>query len=88
MDKLEIMMLNEMDSQQPPPFHAIRSVYPLKPCYLILEFDTGEHRLYDLKTLLYSVDGSLVIPLRKWEYFRQVRTGDATVVWPNGFDFQ
>ena len=69
------------------PFHAIRSVMPLPPTWLLLQFDTDEYRLVDIAAYL-GGNGPLILPLRQWDFFRRVRVDDdgVTVVWPNGFD--
>lgn len=69
---------------------AVRRIvnsFPVKPHYLILEFEPGEYRSLDLADLVKRA-GSLFEPLRNWEFFRMVsvRNEDGTVVWPNGLD--
>lgn len=65
--------------------HEVRSVYPVTPCYLILEFESGEYRVIDLRPFL---EGPVFEPLKDPSFFRQVKADpDAgTVVWPNGAD--
>jgi hypothetical protein len=69
------------------PFHAVRSVMPLPPSFLLIQFDTDEYRLVDVAPYL-DGDGPLIVPLRQWEFFKRVRVDEdgVTVVWPNGFD--
>jgi hypothetical protein len=65
--------------------HEVRSAYPVTPHYLILEFETGEYRVIDLRPFL---EGPVFEPLKDPAFFRQVKADpDAgTVVWPNGAD--
>lgn len=63
----------------------IKSAYPVGDHYLILEFDTGEYKVVNVRPLL---EGPVFEPLKDPAFFRQVRVdSDArTVVWPNGAD--
>ncbi|MDH7577573.1 MAG: DUF2442 domain-containing protein [Bacillota bacterium] len=65
--------------------HELRSAYPVRDYYLILEFDESEYRVINLRPFL---DGPVFEPLKNPAFFRQVRVDpDAgTVVWPNGAD--
>ncbi len=65
--------------------HEVRSAYPVGSHYLILDFETGEYRVVDIRPFL---EGSVFEPLKDPAYFRQVKVDpDArTVVWPNGAD--
>lgn len=63
----------------------VRSVYPVRDRYLVVEFDNGQYRVVDVQPLL---KGPLFEPLKDPAFFKQVRVDpDAgTVVWPNGAD--
>ncbi|HHW41336.1 MAG TPA: DUF2442 domain-containing protein [Syntrophomonadaceae bacterium] len=65
--------------------HEVRSVYPVAPYYLILEFETGEYRAVNLRPFL---EGPMFEPLKDPAFFRQVKADPeaGTVVWPNGAD--
>lgn len=65
--------------------HEVRSAYPVGSHHLILEFETGEYRVIDIRPFL---EGPVFEPLKAPSFFRQVRVDpDAgTVVWPNGAD--
>lgn len=64
---------------------GVRSAYPVGDRYLILEFETGEYRVINIRPFL---EGPMFEPLKDPAFFRQVRVDpDAgTVVWPNGAD--
>ncbi|MCG0277752.1 MAG: DUF2442 domain-containing protein [Thermanaeromonas sp.] len=63
----------------------VRSAYPVGRHHLVLEFETGEYRVVDIRPFL---KGSVFEPLKDPCFFRQVRVDpDAgIVVWPNGTD--
>jgi len=63
----------------------IKSAYPVKEYHLILEFDTGEYRVVDLRQFL---KGTVFEPLKDYSYFKQVKVDReaGTVTWPNGAD--
>lgn len=63
----------------------VRSAYPVKDRYLVLEFADGECRVVDVRPFL---KGPMFQPLRDPKLFREVRVdADAgTVTWPNGVD--
>ena len=63
-------------------------MFPIYPCYLLLEFENSEYCIADLSSEQ-SLTGELFEPLKQWDSFRQV-TVDAdhiTIQWPNGLDF-
>ncbi|BCV20418.1 DUF2442 domain-containing protein [Moorella sp. Hama-1] len=64
----------------------IKSAYPVKDYHLILEFDTGEYKVVDLRQFL---KGPVFEPLKDPSYFKQVKVDHeaGTVTWPNGVDF-
>lgn len=70
-----------------PPFHSVQPVMPIRPHHLLLEFETGEYRIRDLRDLVVRRE-PLFAPLCDWEFFRRARVDDdgVTVVWPNGLD--
>ena len=58
----------------------ITSVIPRKDFTLILGFDSGESRLYDMNPLLQP--GTVFAPFRQWENFRRVYLDqDHCVCW-------
>lgn len=58
----------------------ITSVIPRKDFTLILGFDSGESRLYDMNPLLQP--GTVFAPFRQWENFRRVYLDqDHRVCW-------
>ncbi|MGB9825378.1 MAG: DUF2442 domain-containing protein [Desulfofundulus sp.] len=63
----------------------IRSAYPVRDHYLVLEFANGEYRIVDIKPFL---RGPVFEPLKDPKVFRQVRVDEeaGTVAWPNGAD--
>ncbi|MGB9887409.1 MAG: DUF2442 domain-containing protein [Moorellales bacterium] len=63
--------------------HEIRSVYPVGSHHLILEFETGQYRVADVRPFL---EGPRFEPLKDPAFFRQVKADPETrtVVWPNG----
>lgn len=63
----------------------IRNAYPVKDYHLILEFDTGEYKVVDLRQFL---KGPVFEPLKDPSYFRQVKVDHeaGTVIWPSGAD--
>jgi hypothetical protein len=68
-----------------PMLHEVRSAYPVGSHHLILEFETGEYRVINLRPFL---EGPMFEPLKDPAFFRQAKADpDAgTVVWPNGAD--
>jgi len=68
-----------------PMLHEVRSVYPVGNHHLILEFETGEYRVVDIRPF---IKGPVFEPLKDPTFFRQVKADPElrTVVWPNGAD--
>lgn len=68
-----------------PALHEVRSAYPVGSHHLILEFETGEYRVVDIRPFL---KGPVFEPLKDPVFFRQVKADPdvRTVVWPNGAD--
>ncbi|MEW6530574.1 MAG: DUF2442 domain-containing protein [Thermodesulfobacteriota bacterium] len=63
----------------------IKKVVPRRNFFLVLEFDNGEVRLFDVKPYL---RGTLFEPLKDEGLFRQVEVEKdfGGLVWPNGAD--
>jgi hypothetical protein len=59
-------------------------VLPEENFRLSIEFDTGEHREFDVTPYL---DRGIFSELKDPEYFRKVAVGMGTIQWPNGQDF-
>lgn len=60
------------------------SVKPLKDYMLLIEFDSNEIRLFDVKPYL---DFGIFIELKNENYFNNVRTSLDSIAWKNGQDF-
>ncbi|KYH32038.1 DUF2442 domain-containing protein [Neomoorella mulderi] len=65
--------------------HEVRSAYPVGNHHLILEFETGEYRVVDIRPF---IKGPVFEPLKDPAFFRQVKADpeSRTVAWPNGAD--
>ncbi|MGI9862844.1 DUF2442 domain-containing protein [Moorella naiadis] len=65
--------------------HEVRSAYPVGNHHLILEFETGEYRVVDIRSF---IKGPAFEPLKDPAFFRQVKADpeSRTVAWPNGAD--
>jgi len=65
--------------------HHITEVIPREEFLLLIRFDDGELRIFDLKPYLM---GSLFTPLKDEPMFRQVRVSPEIrgLAWPNGAD--
>ena len=50
---------------------------------LIIEYENGENKKYDISTLF---EYKHYEPLKNIVYFKQVRNAQVTVEWPNGED--
>jgi hypothetical protein len=64
-------------------YHAVRSVKPLDDYRLLLVFDNGDRRVFDVKPYL---DKGVFRNLRNPEVFNSVRVSFDTVEWSNGAD--
>ncbi len=60
------------------------SVKPLKNYMLLLEFDSKEVRVFDVKPYL---DFGIFKELKNENYFNDVRTSLDSIAWKNGQDF-
>lgn len=63
--------------------HYPTSVEPLDNFYLLLTFDNGDRRVFDVKPYL---DDSFFSPLKNVALFRTVHTNPLTVEWAGGID--
>jgi hypothetical protein len=63
--------------------HAVRSVVPLAEYRLLLTFDAGEQRVFDVKPYL---DKGIFAALKDPSLFRSVRVSFDTIEWTNGAD--
>jgi hypothetical protein len=60
------------------------SVKPLENYMLLLEFDSKEVRVFDVKPYL---EFGIFTQLKNEEYFKNVRTSLDSIAWKNGQDF-
>ena len=58
-------------------------VKPLPNYELLLEFENGEHKIFDVKPLL---DKGVFVALKEESVFQSVGLENGTVVWPNEID--
>jgi hypothetical protein len=65
--------------------HGIRNVQPLKSFHLMLEFDSGERRIVDIRPFIH---GPVFEPLKNEHFFKQVKVDQdaGTIVWPGEID--
>ena len=64
-------------------YHAVRKVEPGEPYCLVLQFDNGERRVFDVAPLLLTGRfRELAVP----DAFRKVRVAFDTIEWENGLD--
>lgn len=68
-----------------PPFRRIVDVAALPRWRLLVTFEGGERRIYDMRWVL-TMQGDLARALHNPEYFSLVRVENDTITWPNGFD--
>ena len=64
-------------------YHRVREVRPLRDFGLLLTFDNGELRRFDVRPYL---DRGIFVALRDPSLFDAVRVSFDTVEWPNGAD--
>ena len=62
----------------------VTSVTPLKDYMLLIEFDSKEVRLFDVKPYL---DFGIFTELKDENYFNNVKTSFDSIAWQNGQDF-
>ncbi len=67
-----------------PPF--AKTVMPLDDYRLLIEFDNGEKRIFDVKPLLVNAEGKWFGELLNESYFKMVRIGGLSVEWPHEQD--
>jgi len=65
-------------------FLEISSVRHLDGYRLLLQFNTEEIRIVDLKN---ELTGEVYAPLKDVDYFKQCKVVHNTIEWPNGADF-
>ncbi len=63
--------------------YAVKSVKALKDFVLLLTFETGERKTYDMKPHL---NGGIFEDLKNVDVFKTVRVSFDTVEWENGAD--
>lgn len=68
-----------------PPYVRIIEVWPLPDWHILVEFETGERKIYDASWVKEKT-GSLALSLHDERYFKLANVERGTVVWPNGFD--
>jgi hypothetical protein len=64
-------------------YHAVRAVSPLADYQLLLTFDNGERRRFDVKPYL---DRGVFMALKDPTVFNSVRVSFDTIEWNNGAD--
>ena len=64
--------------------YTVKSVKALENYKLLLTFETGERKIYNMKPHL---DGGIFEELKDKNLFRKVRVSFDTVAWENGADF-
>ncbi len=62
----------------------VSSVIPNDNFELILDFNNGEKRIFDAKSLF---DMKVFAPLKNISFFKSVRVECGTVVWPQDIDY-
>ena len=62
---------------------AVRDVKPLPDYRLLISFDNGERRVFDVRPWL---DKGVFVQLREASAFKAVRVSFDTVEWANGAD--
>lgn len=62
---------------------TVVEVTPLENYKLLIKFDNGERKLFDVKPY---ISGSWYGELKDQSYFKAVLADGFTVVWPNGQD--
>lgn len=65
-------------------FARVQQVTVKDASHLILEFDNGEKKVFDVSPY---TDKGIFKELKEFEYFSKVRVSGGTVVWPNEQDF-
>ena len=63
--------------------HRIKKVTPQTDFTLLLAFDNGEHRQFDVKPYL---DKGVFAGLQQYDKFRQVHVCDGALEWPDEID--
>ena len=79
-----IEMLKGCEEMQERP--SAKKVAPLSDYRLSIEFDNGEHRIFDVKPMLINAKGTWFGELLNEDYFKRVRIGGLSVEWPNEQD--
>jgi len=64
--------------------YKVKKVTPLENYILLLTFDTGEEKYFDVSPYL---DKGIFVELKKTDYFKMVTIFFDSVTWPNGQDF-
>ncbi len=65
---------------------AVTKAKALSEFRLQVSFADGFSAVVDLKQHILKSAWPIVQPLRKTEFFRRVRVGNGSIVWPNGYD--
>lgn len=63
--------------------HRIKQVTPQQDFTLILAFDNGEKRRFDIKPFL---DKGVFVSLQQYEKFSKVHVCDGAIEWPGEID--
>lgn len=65
--------------------HAVRKVQPAESFHLVLEFNSGEYRIVDIRPF---IKGPVFEPLKNADFFNQVKVDQdsGTIIWPGEID--
>ena len=65
---------------------VVKKAKALSEFRLQVTFADGFSAFVDLKRHIRNSDWPILRPLKKPEFFRRVRVGNGSIVWPNGYD--
>lgn len=64
--------------------HTVKDVNPIDNHILLITFDTGEKKMFDVSPYL---DKGIFTELKSTDYFKKVKVFLGSISWPNGQDF-